>query len=417
MTKFQKQLTSVAAVGVMFANIVLPAFAADTQLVVSGNGADSENKVNLTVTSNNTVVQNNNANITNNVNSTASTGGNSASKNNAGDVLVKTGDASANTTVKNMVNSNTATLDCCGAGNTSVNVTGNAYGSENKAKLNLDNSNSVYQDNNANVSNNVSANAKTGDNEASKNNGGATTIVTGDAAVKNDVKTAANANSAMIGGQGGNGGSLSVIVDKNGAESDNHVYLDLSKKNNVVQDNYADVDNYIKANAKTGYNDANKNNGGDVWVQTGDAWADTNIENSVNFNWANIDCDACLTDVVAKVKDNAYDSENKIKADLTSDNAVFQGGENAGNNADLYNSIYANPSTGKNDADKNNGAGLPDDPVAIVTGDAGAKHNISNSGNVNIVGSEPSSDWPSFEMPDFNFSITLSLADLLGMIN
>lgn len=81
-------------------------------LNVSGNGAGSNNELNVSSNSNTHTQQNNTVNVTNNINSSANTGGNDASGNN-GNVTIKTGNATINTAVNNEFNTNKATIACC----------------------------------------------------------------------------------------------------------------------------------------------------------------------------------------------------------------------------------------------------------------------------------------------------------------
>lgn len=71
-----------------------------------GNGADSNNTVNVGQNSNTTIGQTNTANITNNLTVMANTGENSASRNVGGDVKVVTGDANVIANIINFANNN-----------------------------------------------------------------------------------------------------------------------------------------------------------------------------------------------------------------------------------------------------------------------------------------------------------------------
>lgn len=397
MTKFQKQILSVLATGAVFASMVAPAFA--DELVINGNGADSNSTINLVQKSNTTVVQNNTANVTNNVTANASTGSNDANQNTGGSVGIQTGNATVNTSVNNTLNSNWAKVQCCASnGNTTVNVTGNGAESRNKVTLNETSNNSVFQNNDAYVNNNVNSTAKTGYNDANQNTGSGSDVMisTGNASVDSNVSTRANVNQALIGGNGGNGGSVVVLVDGNGFDSNNHVKLALNKDNLLTQNNSAYVDNNVKASAKTGGNDANQNTGADVGIGTGNASANATVDNSLNFNVANIDC-GCITNLTAKVKGNGFDSTNKVEAKLTSDQAAFQD-----NVAELYNDVHAKAKTGGNDANQNTGP-AGSDPVLIFTGDATDGTSVKNWSNANVFGSIPL-DWPWLGTSNLHFT-------------
>lgn len=406
MTTFKRQITGVVATGLLVASLLSPAASlADTNLTETGNGAFSQNGVTVSQQNNTTVVQNNDANVTTHVDASSNTGGNTSSLNTGGNVLVKTGDAGTGVTVTNDLNKNTAAVSGCNClpTDTTVKLDGNGAYSSNGVTLNQDSTNGVYQDNNAHVDNNIDAKAKTGANTASLNTGGDTQIITGAATSITDVTTHANANAAMIGGNGagaGNGGSLSAIISGNGAFSLNGVELDMSKNNLIAQDNYAHIYNNVDAAAKTGENDTTLNTGGNVLIHTGAAQSVANVDNRVNFNWADVDC-GCLTDVTAKIAGNGVYSDNGLSALLGGDTQVFQGQEGNGNNAYLMNYVDAHSKTGLNDSELNVGP-VVGDPNWTITGDATTLTGVNNAGNVNVFGSMMPLTWPNMGV-DFGF--------------
>lgn len=420
MTHFKRQLIAAAATGLMILNIAAPAFATgvsggSTDLTISGNGSDSENKIYVDTTSTNSIAQTNNATVTNSISSNSSTGGNTAMDNTGGDVKVLTGDAKSLTTVANMLNSNQASVNCCDTGTGSVKISGNGADSYNKVDLDQINTNSIKQDNNALVTNTVDANAQTGGNTAKDNTGGSVTIGTGDATVGVDVSTKANANFANVGGNGSGTGTglVDAIISGNGADSTNKIYLDVTKDNTIVQENNATVINTVDANAKTGWNWAKDNTGGDVLILTGDAKSLVGVDNEVNFNWANVDC-GCLTDINAKVAGNGTDSYNKIKADLSNDLVVDQGLEKGGNFALLVNGVDSNTKTGWNFAKDNTGP-VVGDPTWVLTGDGKSVVDVVNTGNSNVYGGEAPADWPNFM--GHGLTITVDLDQLAGLLH
>ena len=148
-------------------------------LSISGNGSGSINDIDLTSGNNTNAYQSNSAQITNNVVNSPRTGYNTANNNN-GDVAIITGDAWAETLIKNKnINFSSAVL-----GNfdnsLSVLISGNADGSINLVKLLFDNSINSESRNFSVIFNNVTNSANTGGNVANSNNG-AVLIATGDA--------------------------------------------------------------------------------------------------------------------------------------------------------------------------------------------------------------------------------------------
>lgn len=415
MTNYKRRLGTAIATVAILANGLIPIASASTNIVISGNGAGSDNWADVSQSSNTSVNQSNTAYVTNNVSADAKTGDNNAKFNTGGDVTIKTGKASVNTTVSNTLNSNAAEVKCCQSGDTNVTISGNGADSNNTVLLNQTTNTSVNQSNYANVKNDVDANAKTGNNTANSNNGGNVTIKTGNASVDANVSTVANVNSARVSNPlGGSIPSASFVISGNGAGSDNFIVAKLAKATNVTQSNTAYVDNNVSADANTGDNNAKFNTGGDVTIDTGDADVNANVDNSINFNFADINC-GCTWDVLAKIAGNGADEKdhhkdpNSITLNLNSQQAVGQV-----NYANLDNNLDdLNAKTGKNNAESNTGD--PGDDPSVMTGNASADSGVSNSGNVNSVGNLPPFEWPHFPS-DVEFSFNFwGLWAFLGM--
>ena len=403
----KKQIISILASGAVLLQATIPAFA-DTTLVISGNGADSENEVEIKLNQSTVVTQNNDATIDNHVNASSDTGDNEAEENTGGDVSISTGDATTDVNVQNTVNSNAASVDCCGNNNVDVLISGNGADSENEVEVKdgKDSGVEVYQKNVADVKNHVDADSNSGDNEAEENTGGDVSIETGDASATVAVSTTANANLAQVGGNGSTP-TMSLRILDNGADSENEIELDLDGGVLLTQDNDAEVKNKVDADADTGDNEAEENTGGDVSIETGDATVDVTVDNMVNFNWADVDC-GCLYDLLAKVAGNGVDSENEIEAKLGGDLEVFQD-----NVADkLKNDVDADADSGDNEAEENTGDVEGSDP-SIVTGDADTTVEVGNAGNSNSYGADVPADFPEV---GFNFNVSLSWAQLMALL-
>ena len=131
MTQLQTKIATAIATGAVLLSSVAPAFAAETDLVISGNGRDSTSNIGVSQNNTNTVSQTNTANINNNTTVNTNTGGNKANDN-LGDVHVTSGDANANVNIQNRANSNVADVGCnCDQGGAQVVVSGNLRGSSN----------------------------------------------------------------------------------------------------------------------------------------------------------------------------------------------------------------------------------------------------------------------------------------------
>ena len=124
MNKYKKVVASALAAGSLLINGFMPVLA-QTTIILSGNGTGSGNTATVAVTQSTFVTQSNNADVTNVVNADADTGGNKASDNTGGDVSIKTGDSDVTVDIKNTLNQNSASVDCCGATGADVLISGN----------------------------------------------------------------------------------------------------------------------------------------------------------------------------------------------------------------------------------------------------------------------------------------------------
>lgn len=185
MTNLKVKLTTGIVAAAFVAGVVAPGAFAATDVTVSGNGADSTNKVKVKNVKKTKVKQSNTSNVTNAVGVTQNTGGNKASKNTGGDVTVTSGNATATVTVTNTTGSNYLTWDAmcgCMMPENTVDVSGNGADSYNKVKIVNYDSTYVSQKNTATIVNSISVGQTTGDNKANKNTGeGAVEVKSGDA--------------------------------------------------------------------------------------------------------------------------------------------------------------------------------------------------------------------------------------------
>lgn len=407
-----KRLATAIATGAILLNALTPMAFAATTITISGNGLNSDNEVNVSMGQTTTVVQENNANVNNFVSANANSGGNDANGNTGGDVDITTGEAKVDVSVSTMVNKNVANVDCCDTGDTTVKISENGKNSDNKVDLDSEKSIGVFQNNDAFVFNTVYGNANSGNNDANGNTGGDVSITAGKASVEVDVDNKANANFAQVGGNS-DGADLNLWIVGNGENSDNEIDLDLASQILLVQENEAFIDNFVSANANSGGNDANGNTGGDVDITTKKATAEVDVDNMVNFNWADVDCDCIVDDLTVKVAQNGKDSDNSIDAEIGEALEVFQDNCADGQEwwwfdpgCNLINTAFADADSGENDANGNTGD--PDGDPTVDAGNAEATVDLENSGNVNLFGVEP------VDLPDFDFGLDLDISIDLG---
>lgn len=393
-----KKITATLTIGALLTYAFTTNAFADTTVHVSGNGSSSDNNVAVSNNNSTTISQSNNANISNNVSTSSNTGGNQASDNTGGDVSIDTGDADSNVKISNIANLNSATVGCCASGgDADIHVSGNGTRSDNNVDLEQNSSTAVFQDNDADIDNNVDVSSHSGWNRASDNTGGDVEINTGDVDSEVSISSVANANLLNMGNGGSGNGDVEVHIMGNGSHSDSSIGLSLNKSVVVVQDNDADIDNNVDVHGSTGGNRANDNTSGDVMIDTGDVDTTVEIDNMANFNSANVDCSCLMGDLMAKIAGNGSGSDSEITADFWNNQSIFQD-----NRADFENDLDLHSKTGHNYASGNTGDwwfGGWSDP-RITSGDSSSEVKVNNTGNANVLGGNAHSDFPDF---DFDF--------------
>lgn len=245
------------------------------ELIITGNGSDTDNAISVTQEANTTVEQSNSADINNNVQQTADTGNNEANEN-SGNVQTTTGDINTTTDISNQANISSVDVNCCNGSSTEAVISDNASGSDNSIDINRSNDTTVSIDQKADIKNEVSVNANTGGNSANDNDGDVS-IDTGDIDGRVEI-TNENINIDAVDITGCCGEEVSVKIDDNGSDSDNSIKVKEENEITVVLDNRAEVTNEVDIDADTGNNDASGNSG-DVDITTGDIDFEAIIEN------------------------------------------------------------------------------------------------------------------------------------------
>ncbi|MBU2577724.1 hypothetical protein KKA69_02720 [Patescibacteria group bacterium] len=385
-----KKIFSLVVTLSLVLSVFTPAVFAATETEISGNGSFSTNTVDVVESEEKIVVQDNSAFIKNVINSEANSGGNRVDDNTGGDVSLFTGNAVTSVEISNMANLNQASIeDCDGCPSDELaKISGNGSMSENSiTKFSCDDI-EVFQDNFAKLDNHVNAKAKSGYNDVNRNTGGDVIVSTGAAGASISIDNLANANIASIGGaaNGSEDGAVEAIVTGNGSYSLNNISLFENRLVSVVQDNLAFIKNKANAEAVSGKNDVNDNTNGSVFLDTGAVLADVEIDNTANFNWADIEC--CLTGETIEVSGNGSVSDNSVFLNEFDSLFVFQ---DEGGWLKFDNRVNAFPKSGHNEAVDNTGS-VQSDPI-LFTGMAVSRVNVENTGGVNVFGELPELDF------------------------
>lgn len=176
--------------------------------MISDNGSDTRNEMRLELEDETELLQTNAAEVLNDVEVRSETGDNEAEDNTGGETEIKTGDATADVSVDNMANFNSADIDGCGClEDVLAKIKGNGTDSNNEIKAELESEKEVEQYNDFDCKGEikdacaeVEVKLDTGDNEAEDNTlgGDDPAIKTGDAGA--DVNVSNSGNSNVYGG-------------------------------------------------------------------------------------------------------------------------------------------------------------------------------------------------------------------------
>ncbi len=300
-------------------------------------------------------VQNNNdASLNNQVNVSAQSGNNQASQN--GNVNINTGDAIALANVLNLVNTNIVGTQFFLA---IINLLGNQTGDLILPRPDkfLSDSNSqtlnpplVNNQNQSNVSSSVNSEALTGQN-SQQNNAGSNALTTGNATSRSNIfsliswdMTNNNWFFLLINNLGNWSGQI-LDWTPGGVQSPtigSQVFQTGSDSpgltgNNVVQNNNsAQVNNNIQAQASTGGNGAN-NNFGNTTIRTGNATALANLINFINLNIVGGHWFFGLVNILGNWTGNAIFAYPELAVSLSQDRGTVNPGDKVNYNVTVTN--------------------------------------------------------------------------------
>lgn len=409
----------------------------DVVAVIEENGADSGNVIDILDDTVQEVSQTNNLEANNIIDADVNTGKNTIINNLGGGSTITTGDATANVNVINFGNVNMA-----GVGVAEYNVfdpTGgdiylddlsyipaevlaqinkNGAGSDNTIEYQSGNTKLVFQDNYAEVTNDINIEVNTGDNTITQSLGDAT-IQTGDANVVANIINFLNSNFLGLGkllvgvinlADGYQGDvylptlgmsdpSVSADINNNGANSLNQIGVSNNDTLAINQKNTVGVNNEVYIDANTGDNTASMNVGNGTSLKTGDI--ETSITSStvagqnfvgtsgiMNLVFLNengkitpfyVDAQGNLVEVpqvYAEATENGAYSENIIGISEDDSTTVDQN-----NTAIVNNKLNIDVNTGGNKATRN-----VDSKTTIETGDISVLASITNFIGNNFVG-------------------------------
>lgn len=377
-----KKLATFTTTGILLLGSLAPAAFANSAIIGNGFGSDNATHVNSTNTL--TVEQNNTTRANNTVDSQLVTGNNTANNLTGGSASISTGDALSSVGISNTANLNQAHLNGVndGSGNEKLIIEGNGAGSSNAGSQTSSDNASLFQTNLASLTNHVTTDANTGNNAANNLTGGDASIRTGAATTFTDIMNEANSNKVHImGGLGSDFGGNAGVIAGNGSFSASSADLNSQRALTVVQDNAANFNNGVWNNLTTGNNSASNGTDSHASINTGGAFADTNVRNLANENNTQIDLLGGVQTRLDKIWGNGAESANSLTDNSNSNLSVF-----GTNNADLNNQVGPNLHTGNNAVNNQTGGFFLFSDPSVRTGQAMQQTTIENEANDNQIG-------------------------------
>lgn len=248
-------------------------------------------------------------------------------------------------------------------------ISGNGDGSSSQINVKQEESNTVEQNNNTEIKNEVKAESETGNNQASGNSG-ETEIKTGDASQDTTVINSGNTNQSQAGCCPTSSGG-SAAISGNGADSQNQVNSNQTSGSTISQNNGAKIINNITVYANTGDNEASDNLGNST-ITTGDINIQTAVFNQGNSSYAKVGGSKAPLDI--KIAGNGASSINDVDENNSEYQVIY-----VNNYLDLSNNVKHFANSGGNKAYKNFGN------VKIIAGDIYLDIILSNKFNNSVV--------------------------------
>ena len=259
------------------------------ELILSGNGSESNSQISVSSTSNTQVSQSNQANIQNEVSTDLNTGENSVSQNTEADTTIKTGDISSETNIQISANTSLFTQNCCTTSDAKINISQNGTDSTNIVDVDNYINSQITINQSANIKNTIEGSANTGRNEANYNSGGNILIKTGDIGAINKTENMGINLSEVSASK--NWVNFNIKITNNGSGTKNLINVSLNENKFIDVNNNAYFLNNLVWLLNTGENNAFGNTRGDVSIQTGNIKLNTEIENgSINISSVNVGC-------------------------------------------------------------------------------------------------------------------------------
>lgn len=255
-----------------------------------------------------------------------------------------------------------------------VNISGNGADSANDGDVHIENQTTVVQENDVDITNDVTHEANTGANEVTNNTGSDVAITTGDIHDETIVENQAGDNTVLFGPCYGCGEHVvNLDVSDNGADSATDMDLSITHETDLQQTNTGSITNAISSDLNTGNNVAGANTNAEVSIVTGDIDRHSETNNTYGSNTGVLG--GFAGDVAVEITNNGSGTEVSVDISFQTSNNVRQD-----NDFDVVSKDHAAMNTGGNTCAKTTGG-----DCYIATGSINADSSIANVGGRNDV--------------------------------
>lgn len=255
-----------------------------------------------------------------------------------------------------------------------ITIGGNGAGSENEVEFDQETNTTIVQENDVEIENKIDMDANTGDNEIEKNTGGDIELNTGDIDQSAEVTNSAGVNTAVLDSCGCEL-DLEVVIEKNGADSENEVEIDIETTKELFQENDVEVENKVDVDGDTGDNEVEENTNGDIKLTTGDVDQSVKLSTEAGANGADLGSSEGGATLTVEISENGADSENEVELDFDLETLVVQNNE-----VEVENDVDLDADTGDNEVEENTGG-----DIDVETGDVDQTVEVWNEAGVNAI--------------------------------
>lgn len=287
--------TSLLRLAIVAVGMIVPLEQATAlEILVTGNGASSQQAVVVAAEKDANVSQQNDTTADTEVLSSHNTGSNTISDTTGSVSSITTGDISEVVAISTEANSNSAVVNQCCAQDTVVKVTNNGAGSTNDVDMAISRTLGVSTHQQAIIRQSHVSNGETGNNHIDDTTGAESTIETGSIVTDHDLSV--DVNRSVVSAQVPGEGITTIKIAGNGTDSVTLVSYTSNKVFDILVQHSEELVNSIIADYSTGNNFINGLTGGSALIITGDISSEASSSTTGSTSAVSLTDVSCSTD-------------------------------------------------------------------------------------------------------------------------